>query len=151
MTEAAPHKGRWAGLAIAVVAVSAVFSALLTYLIFAMPSADPPGTWPTPAQLVATWLMFTFLLSLMFGAGIWRMTGWNGGGASDISPMSALIALAATIGIVGFGAAAVPLFTYIDAKFILFGVLAIALVVGLLIVRPFKARGEVPPDGGTSA
>jgi hypothetical protein len=94
----------WRGIAPAVIAISAVLAGVLTYLIFAMPSADPPDARPGAARLFATWLMFTFLLSLMFAAGIWRMTGANTGAESDISPRGALIALAATVAICGVGA-----------------------------------------------
>jgi hypothetical protein len=150
VNETAPRKNGWRRLAIAVVAISGVFSALLTYLVFAMPSADPVDAHPTLFRLVAAWLLFTFLLSLVFAAGIWRMTAGNDGAGSEISPMKALIALAATLGLCGFSVVAVAMFRFIDARITLFAVLAIALVVGLLIVRQFKA-GRTPPPGGAAS
>jgi hypothetical protein len=150
MTTASPQRN-WAAVATTTIAISAALAALLTYLIFTMPSADPPGTFPIPARLAATWLMFTVLLAFVFAAAIWRMTRWNRGAASDVSPMKALIAVTAAIGIVGGGAAAVPLLRSVDASVILFGALALAVIVALLIVRPFGRGGSQPPDTGASA
>jgi hypothetical protein len=102
------------------------------------------------AGLAAIWLMFTILLALMFAAAIWRMTGWNTGAASDVPPMKALIAVTAVIGIVGGGAAAVPLLGHVDARIILFGAVALAVAAAVMIGGPFGRRGSPPPDGGAS-
>jgi hypothetical protein len=39
----------------------------------------------------------------------------------------------------------------VDASVILFGALALAVIVALLIVRPFGRGGSQPPDTGASA
>jgi hypothetical protein len=104
MNGTAQGKAGWREIVPAVIAISAVLAGVLTYLIFAMPSADPPEARPGAVRLFATWLMFTVLLSLMFAAGIWRMTGGNTGAESDISPRGALIAMAATVAVCGLGA-----------------------------------------------
>jgi hypothetical protein len=104
MSGALQRSARWRGLAGAVVGVSALFAAVLTYAIFALPSADPPDLPVTTVRLIATWLVFTLLLSLMFAAGIWRMTGSAAASGSAMSPRVALAILASTIAICSFGA-----------------------------------------------
>ena len=145
--EIAPQKDGRSVLVAAVIAVSAVLSAFITYFTFAMPSADPPGTQPGAAHL-AVWLMFTVLLALMFTAGIWRMSRPIGGVPSAISPMTALIVLAVVIGLCGSSVIAVGVFSFLDPMIVILGMLAIAIAAGFLIIR---SRTKAPPPGGASA
>ena len=148
MDQTGSHKRDRFRTALATVAVSAAFAALLTYFIVVPPGADA-STAPGFLQLVATWLTFTILLAAMFAAGIWRMTGWNRGGESDMSSLKALIVLASVVGLCALSP--VPVFLLrgvVDTQVILYGVLALCLAIALAAVYFSKRRN--PPAGGSA-
>ena len=148
MDEIGSHKHDLLRTALATVAVSAAFAALLTYFIVVPPGADA-STAPGFLQLAAAWLAFTILLAVMFAAGIWRMTRRNKGDEPGISSLKALIVLASVIGLCALSP--VPVFLLrdvVDTQVILYGVLALCLAIALATVYFSKRRN--PPAGGSA-
>ena len=138
----------WLRTALATVAVSAAFAALLTYFIAVLPDADA-STAPGALRLAATWLAFTILLAGVFAAGIWRMTRRSSGDEPGIPPLKALIVLASVVGVCALSP--VPVFLLrgvVDTKVVLYGVLALCLAFTLAAVYFLKRRN--PPGGGSA-
>jgi hypothetical protein len=135
MDETGSRKHDWVPVALATIAVSAGFAAALTYFTVGTPDANESA--PGFLQLTAAWLGFTLLLTMMFAAGIWRMTSSNSG--AGIGPFAALIALASVVGLCGLSPVLVFQFSHIvGTQVILYAVLALALAVAFAVVYFLK-------------
>jgi hypothetical protein len=145
MSGIAAFTRKWRALAVATFAAAAVPAALLTQLV--APETPPP---PAGLRWFAVWLMFTLLIAFVFTAGIVRMAWDNDGGENDISPWHALGGMVAVVAVCGLSAIPVVGLGISDAKYLLFGLVAIAVAIAVYITRPRRKGNSKPPDSAST-
>jgi hypothetical protein len=136
---------KWGGIIAATFAAAAVPGALLTHM-------SAPEVLPPPAALrwIGAWLLFTLLIASVFAAGIVRMTWDNDGGENDISPWAALAAMVAVIAVCTLSVVPIVGFGVGNVQYLLYGVLALAVGLGLFIAVAWRRRKRIPPDNSAT-
>lgn len=147
MTSMQTSRSDWLKVAVVTVGIAAAFSAVLVYAMAVFPTADPPGVRPGLFGWLVQWLGLTPLFTLLFAAGIWRMTGST---TAIVSPWGALAILAATVILCSASIVAVTQL-HVPVVVASVGALIASAAVAALVWRLDRRRpSNGPPDGSAS-